>query len=263
MSQTTATRYLDKPDEWRRLCAYLMTQAEVGLDTEGEGFKDAGASTVTLWSIAGYNKKESPRGYALATGYVLPTEALETFRPLLESHSVVKHCHNAPADTRAIHDTSGIVLGKTHCTLQFSRVALPGLDSYGLKPLACSVLGKGYRPGFSEVMGYDDVVRTERVVKSKSCACGVEKCRKRLLPMHAKTTVGTVVVTEKPVRKEYKPSEMHPQHERWDKWVAYAMEDAVDALELASYLSRLRRQIPGDPYSDEVQQLARGGTWRT
>lgn len=264
MSVTPTKRdpYLGKPDEWRRLCAYLLTQAEVGLDTEGEGFKDAGASTVTVWSVAGFNNKSSPRGYRLATGYVLPAEALETFRPLLESQTVVKYCHNAPADTRAIHDTAGIVINKCHCTLQYARVALPGLDSYGLKPLACSVLGKGYRPGFAEVMGYDEVVRTEKAIPSKSCACGAEKCRKRLLPMHAKTVTESVVVTEKTVHKEYRPSEMHTGHERWAQWVAYAMEDAVDALELADYLNHLPSQMPSDPYSNEVRALARSNAWR-
>jgi hypothetical protein len=256
-------RYLSSREEWLRLHDHLMLQhPNVGLDTEGEGFKDVGAKRVTVWSIAGLNGKVSPRGYSLATGYVLPAEALRDFRPLLESPSVTKWLHNAPADTRSIHDTTSIVLQAARCTLQYSRVAMPGMQGYGLKALSYGVLGKPYRPGFASVMGYDDKVVTEKVIEDKSCACGEAKCRKRKLPMHEKTLTTRTEVSVKIVSKEYRPEEMHPAHTRWQAWVDYAAEDAVDALELASYLSKLRPQNPGDPFSTEVQCLARSNEWR-
>lgn len=260
--QVTHPRYLSEPKDWSRLNDYLLKQREVGLDTEGVGYKEAGPKQVTVWSIAAFNGKQSPRGYAHASGYVLPAEALHTFKPLLESEAVVKWLHNAPADTGGIYDSTGIVVNAARCTLQYSRVAMPGLDAYGLKPLASKVLGKPYRPDFAAVTGYEHVELVSSWATSKTCACGVEKCRKRVLPMHEKTEVSVETVTEKRSWKEYSPADMHPGHERWLQWVDYALEDAVDALELASYLTNLKRQNPGDPYSEAVQAFARSNKWR-
>lgn len=259
---TQKSKYLSEPDQWQRLCAYLLNQRDVGLDTEGMGFKTPGPKRVTVWSVAGFNGKQSPRGYSLATGYVLPAVALETFKPLLLSRTVTKWLHNAPADTRAIHDTAGIVLQAAKCTLQYTRVAIPDLDSYGLKPLACKILGKPYRPGFADIMAYERTDLKSTWVTTKTCACGEAGCRKRKLPMHAKTETTEELVTESIVKAEYTAEDMHPGHERWDKWVDYALEDAVDALELASYLNNLKPQAPGDPYSDAVAAFARSGRWR-
>lgn len=237
-------RYLDKPEEWARLAAYLAKEPVIGLDTEF----DKDTTRVTVWSVAAFHPTRPihPRGYRVAIGYVLPAAALETFRGLLESESTTKVLHNAPADTRSIYDTAGVALGSALCSLQYARVVWPGLEDYGLKGLSRRMLGKPPRPGFKEVMAYRARVVRQVAKVTKVCSCGVPGCRKR--KGHEKTPVTTMVDQVSERDAEYVPSELHPGHPRWDAWLAYAEEDAVDALELWDYIERQPPQAPGDVF---------------
>jgi 3'-5' exonuclease len=251
-------KYLPSPEEWVRLRDYLMKQEEVGLDTEF----DKGTTQVTVWSLAAFSPtgRQHPRGYTSSVGYCLPREALETFKPLFESDSVRKWLHNAPSDSKSIYDSCGAVLANACCTLQWSRVAMPGMDGYGLKPLAIKCLGKPWRPDFATVTGYKRLEYKVKKVKSKVCSCGVPKCKKRL--GHKRTDVVTENREEHWVDDNYKPSEIVPGHAIWDAWVDYAIEDAVEALELADWLRKKKCDNPGDPYSAEAARVARSMEWR-
>ena len=162
----------------------------------------------------------------------------------------MKILHNAPADTRSIYDTAGIALQEAHCSLQYARVVWPGLDDYGLKALSRRMLGKLPRPGFKETMAYVGRVTKQTEKTYKVCDCGVEGCRKR--KGHVKTGRVRLVESVKEVAMEYRPSEMAPGHPRWGAWLAYALEDAVDALELWDYAERQPSQLPGDVFDPDL-----------
>jgi 3'-5' exonuclease len=241
-----STAYLDTPEAWARLADYLGTVDEVGLDTEF----NKGTTQVTVWSLAVLrpNLSPNPAGYRAAKGVVLPAAALPTLKPALERPELRKWLHNAPADTRSLYDSAGIVLPNASCTLQYARVVWPGQDDYGLKTLARRFLRKPARPGFADVMAFTN--QRERVTKRKQaykeCSCGAVGCRKRT--GHVKTDRVRVLETRTVVDFDdaYKPSDMHPGHPVWMAWLAYAAEDAVDALELADYIRRLPATAPGD-----------------
>lgn len=256
--------WLGQRDEWERLHKYLLTQEEVGLDTESQEAEEgtAGSRDLYVWSIAGFSLKDGkrirhPRGYDRATGFTLPREALETFRPLLESESITKWVHNAPADTRPIFDNAGIILKRARCTLQHSRVAMPNLGGYGLKFLAQCCLGKPARDTYLEVVSY---LRSEYKTKTKKtkklCTCGVPGCKKRI--GHFREVVEETTIIEKVVEDRYNQADLIPGHPRFERWVKYALDDAVDALELASFLRSFKDRRPGDPFDPKYRNQARG-----
>jgi hypothetical protein len=253
-------RYLGTQEEWSKLCNYLLTQAEVGVDTESQEAEEggSGARDLYVWSVAGFKPGGAlhPRGYRPAIGYCLPRGALETFRPLFESEKVIKWVHNAPADTRPIFDNAGIVLRRARCTLQHARVALPNAGQFGLKFLAQACLGKPSREGYLEVISYTGTKTKEKTKKTKlPCTCGAPKCKKR--KGHLRETVLETVTTSKEFTTRYNQADLIPGHARFPRWVDYAIADAVDALELASFLSMYKDRRPGDPFGPEAQEMAR------
>lgn len=241
---------MPEPARWRRYLDHCMGLPAVGFDTE---FQDG---KVTFWSLA------IPRstgvgafGYVPARGYVLPAEALVFFRPLLESPSTVKWAHNAVADTRVVFDSTGIIMVNTQDTLSWARVARPGLPAYGLKQLAGMLLGKRRRPTYAEVLGYLKKEERTKTTKRKLCSCGVKGCKKRL--GHVRSVIEESLVVTKEVPAEYLHSELAPGHPAWDAWIAYAMEDAIDALELADYLNRAGDKLKHHPLGPLGKALCR------
>lgn len=91
------------------------------------------------------------------------------------------------------------------------------------------------------MLGYKRVERVSKVKKVKVCSCGVPKCRKRL--GHIRHDEDQEVWTEKEVDDLYDMREVVPGHARWAAWVSYSLEDAVDALELASYLHHAQHRL--------------------
>ena len=258
--------YLDRPEQWERLNKYLMAQPEVGLDTEFLDGEDAVSNKVTVWSVAGFKPgaRQHPRGYSVAAGYCLPAEALPFFRGLFTSSATIKWVHNAPADTRSIYDTTGIVLERARCTLQYARVALPWLTGYGLKELSVTCLGRPPRESFVGVTTYMEKTVKVKNTRENWCTCGVPKCKKRKPSMlggqlvtHGHHTTRRFLATVTQKEAKYSIDEFKPGHPRWDRWVAYSIADAVDGLELASYLHNFASRSPGHPFGPEAQHLAR------
>lgn len=239
MSEIPKT-WMGEESRWGPFLEYCLKQPAVGFDTEFTPDRQ-----ITVWSLAVASKSVSPIGYQRAYGYVLPAAALQVFAPLLTSEAVTKWAHNAVADTRSVWASTGIVMRNVQDTLGWSRVACPGLPSHGLKPLSKMLLAKPSRPGFKQVMTYQVEVTTTKHTKKKVCSCGVPGCRKRL--NHVRTEVLVERVVKKTEERMYDQREVIPGHERFPAWAAYALEDAVDAFELASFLAGSKNKLKCSP----------------
>lgn len=146
-------------------------------------------------------------------------------------------------------------------TLQWLRVAVPGIGDYGLKAAERWALGKAERPGFLDLVTHPvEVVRvTHR--KEKRCVCGKTPCRARSTSEwwdqdlgwfrpHERQLISIPTEHRRTVDQRWEVPEFVPGHERWDLWLQYALADAVSAIELVSWL-RNRRQRPRPyPWSD-------------
>lgn len=248
--------YLDKPEQWDKLASKLSQPAAwpLGIDSETYGQPDktspAWRARVQCWSVGVYTSARHPRGYRVAQGVVLPRAALEHpgLRALLESAEVPKLAHNAPHDYHAMCN-EGLVIRNLEDTLQWSRVALPGLwCGYGLKDLEVHVLGKKPRPDFkaSTRLDYEQTVVMKKA--HRGCLCGKSPCRARVTAEWWDATVGwfrphtrvswrVFSPSKRPATRQRDVSEMAPGCPGWDQWVAYSLADAVGVLELADYLT--------------------------
>jgi hypothetical protein len=185
----------------------------------------------------------------VAQGAVLPREALEHvgLRRLLEREDVPKLAHNAPHDWHALVN-EGVDVAGLRDTLQWARLQLPGLPwGYGLKSLEVHLLGKPERPGFREVVALQYRVAVARRRVEKGCVCGRVPCRAKSTSDWLDADLGAwrphTRVTWRRFRCEWADrvrlrsvDEMVPGCPDWDRWVAYALADAVGVVELADYL---------------------------
>ena len=174
--------WLALPEQWSALGRRLQTIGEFALDTETYDQPDRTSpqhrAKVHCWSVAVSTKKRSPRGHFLATGMVLPVGALydAEIQRALGDPAVRKWAHNAPHDYHSIVNM-GVPVEGLEDTLQYLRVAVPGMPQYGLKAVRQWALGKQPRPGFKEVTSYQTVLARSTFRKSKSCVCGRSPCR--------------------------------------------------------------------------------------
>lgn len=249
--------YLATQKEWEAAAEYAYKAGVMGFDTEtyGHNVKESSPAyraKIHVWSIAFYTGQLHPRGYLLARGACLPAAALSCFKPVLESNDVLKVAHNKHHDEHGL-ENRGIKLGKSEDTLDLVRLAYPerALDltkGFKLKPLSYDLLGKPHRTE------YDDVVNDELPESTwhekKYCVCGEPKCRRRILPDHAKVSEPYEVVKWRKV--VYPLEEIVPGHKHWELLWPYAMIDAVDALELRSLamnkLGWLEKKLPPLPW---------------
>lgn len=169
----------------------------------------------------------------------MPPEALPYFADVLKSTAILKVAHNGRHDRHALENigypTDGFVDTLDLVRLAYPERSLDKTKGYRLKPLAKDLLAKPVRDE------YDDIIMGVATVMedSKICACGVEKCKLRKLPAHAKSTVQ--VPTEKAI--EYALRDISPGHPHWLRLLDYAAADAVDALELYDLALRRLRNI--------------------
>lgn len=232
-----------------------------GLDTEfygwhwhtGEYFdydpseiSPVGRTRVHVWSVAAPTSETSPRGYRRALGAVLPERAL-SFRPLrdwLESDAL-KCCHNLPSDDHTLAN-QGISLGGGRDTLSVARWVWPDRASlapsrrpYSLKTLASEILGYDVTVTFEDFM--EPNIVESKVVRSR-CICGVEGCRKRKEP-HGQEKAELVEYLERG-KKAVDLRTIVPGHQLWDRFVGYAAQDAVWALELNDFAMKSGKELP-------------------
>lgn len=248
-----SSRFLATRKEWKKLVNYIYSDTNIlaipnpiGLDSEFEGVDfDAGNSLCScvgtarldVWSIGIYTGRLHPRGYEIATGYVLPRESLEYFKGLLEDGSITKAAHNSTVDVHTFYnagtDVSGII-----DTLHLTRFAFPGRFKYGLDALSKEFLDESKFTSFHELVSVPRFVQKE--VKVKRCICGEEGCRKR--KNHDKyITLETVDVEHG--TDSIPISTIRPGHAKWGTYVDYAGQDAVLALELYDYTTRRLKKL--------------------
>lgn len=270
--------WLAQPEQWSALGRRLISLGEFALDTETYGQPDKTSpqhrAKVHCWSVGVLTKQRHPRGYSIATGVVLPAEALANaeLRAALASSNVKKWAHNAPHDYHSIMNM-GVEVNGLEDTLQWLRVAVPGMAQYGLKPASMWALGKPPRPTFKEVTAYQMVVQRSTWKKDKQCACGKRPCRakstsdwfdpklgwwrlherveSKVETVHAKEITANYDVTQFVPGADLQPLVWHGQTmDRMAAWEAYSLEDSLDGMELVSWLrSRPVRIIPS-PWSE-------------
>jgi DNA polymerase I-like protein with 3'-5' exonuclease and polymerase domains len=244
--------FLDRKEQWLRLRENLLRQKVIGLDTEFEGVDFAkGDSCVNLakvdvWSVAVSTGKWHPRGYHTAKGCVLPVDALDTLKDVLENPDITKALHNSNVDVHALYNL-GVDLHGVVNTLSLARWVRPGRLTYNLDDLSRDYLGSGKAYSFKELFVVDDIQLVNKPKKVKLCMCGVEKCRKRTFPEHHKWEELQDNFVEKRVGKKVIPLHtVRPGHELWEKYVEYAKVDAVRALELYDFMILLGQKIEVD-----------------
>lgn len=230
-------KYLDKPEQWEKLCDYIIkNKLTTGLDSEftGVDFK-AGQSCpsraqIHVWSVGIPTGDLNPRGYREAVGVVLPGAAIEVFRDYLENPRLIKFAHNSPVDVHAFYNAGVDALGVIN-TLSLARWVYPNRLTQSLDSLARDYLGKSKFISFKELVTEPNYV--EKEIQVKYCSCGVEGCRKR--KGHDKLLRTEYVIVEKGTRQIPLDS-IVPGHKRFDVLREYAGQDAVLAFEIADYL---------------------------
>lgn len=270
--------WLAQPEQWTALGRRLQMIGEFALDTETYDQPDKTSpqhrARVHCWSIGVLTNRRHPRGYSIATGVVMPAEALDNqaIRDALADPHLRKWAHNAPHDYHSIVNR-GVEVNGLEDTLQWLRVAVPGMKQYGLKAASQWALGKPARPTFKEVTGYQTIVQRSTWRKDKSCVCGRKPCRAKSTSdwfdpvigwwrQHERVETKVETVHEKEVTAYYAVTDFFPgadlrplvwhgqTMDRMKAWEDYSLEDSVDDMELVSWLrGRPVRHIVS-PWSD-------------
>lgn len=256
--------WLDTPEQWSALGRKLLQIGEFGVDTETFGQPDKTSpqhrARVHCWSVGVLTGKLHPRGYSVASGRVLPAAALDNaeLREALASTKCRKWAHNAPHDYHALVNM-GLEVNSMEDTLQWARVTVPGMTSYGLKDMAQWALGKSPRPNFKEVTSYLTMAARSTFRKEKVCNCGKKPCRAKgssewfdpsigWWKHHERTEARIETVHQKEVTERYEVPDFVPgavmaplvwhdkSFDRWTAWLEYSLADAVDGIELVSWL---------------------------
>jgi hypothetical protein len=259
--------WLDTPAQWDRLAEALIKAGEFGLDTETYGQPDKTSpqhrARIHCWSVGVLTPRKSPRGHRVAVGRVLPVEALfhPTLRAVLEDPAVKKWAHNAPHDRHSLNN-HGIMVRSMEDTLQWLRVAMPGMGDYGLKGAERWALGLPPRPEFWDMMRYEAPVVKAHRRRERGCICGASPCRKpqrsewlgddgvwrpHLRVKWKVFTPETKLVTMYLEVPNFYPGATLPPLpwqgkllDRWEQWLLYSASDAVHGIELVDWLRNQR-----------------------
>lgn len=248
--------WLDKPEQWERLADALVRAGEFGIDTETYGQPDRTSpqhrARVHVWSVGVLTARQNPRGYRQASGFVLPVAALShpAIVGVLGEARIRKWAHNAPHDFHALTNHGLLVAGMGD-TLQWARVAAPGLGDYGLKGMEQWALGKPPRPSFIDIVSHETEVVRITYRKEKRCICGKVPCRARSASEwwdqqlgwfrpHTREVVSLPTEHRRMVTVRWDVTDFVPGHERWAEWLAYSLADAVSGIEIVDWLRRRR-----------------------
>lgn len=263
--------WLDKPEQWDRLADALVRAGEFGIDTETYGQPDRTSpqhrARVHCWSVGLLTSRRSPRGYRIGTGVVLPHAALASaaLRDVLRSRSVRLWAHNAPHDYHALTNEGVEVVGLED-SLQWARVAVPGMGDYGLKGMEQWALGKPVRPTFLQMVTHPVEVTRTTFRKEKRCVCGKVPCRARATSEwweqtlgwfrpHERQEVSLPTEHSRVVDQRWAVTDFVPGHERWEQWLAYSLADAVSGIELVDWLRNRRNPVRRYPWVSSTVSL--------
>lgn len=138
-------------------------------------------------------------------------------------------------------------------SLQWLRVAVPGMRDYGLKAAEVWALGKQSREDFLTLVTHPVAVYRTTTRHENRCVCGNVPCRKPQKsewwdPVlgasrpHRREEVAIETVHERVVDVRWDVTELVPGHERWERWLRYALTDAVSGIELVDWLRNRRHK---------------------
>lgn len=252
--------YLDDPRRWSKLAEKLEKAKEFGIDTETFGQPDktspAHRTKIQCWSVGVLTPALSTWGYHQAVGAVLPRTALDNIdlRRVLADDSIVKWAHNSPHDHHSLLN-EGVVISNLNDSLQWLRVAVPGMQNYSLKDAEQWALGYPPRPRFLDLVTHTETIKVAVSHKEKGCICGAKPCHKKgstdwldvdQWRPHTRVEWTRFTPTEKLIETRWDVSEFNPGHPRWDDWVSYSLMDAVRGIELVDWLrtnSKIKKGI--------------------
>lgn len=237
-------RYLSTPEEWAALARRCREAGLIGLDSEyhgvGKNESCVGRARIHVWSVAIRTERMDPRGYHRCAGWLLPAAALRhpDLVAVLEDPGVTKAVHNQGVDIHAFAN-HGITIRGALNTLGYVRWKRPDLINsagrFRLKALMSTLLGREPVCNFADVVADTRVVATVKTGTTKTtvCECGEPGCRKRK-GAHAKLL--RVDEWQKTVERteefDWDLTDIVPGHPKWELLKAYAIEDAVAALQV-------------------------------
>lgn len=267
------TVWLDKPEQWDKLAAALVKAGEFGIDTETYGQPDRTSpqhrARVHCWSVGLLGNRPSPRGFLYAVGRVLPGSALQhpALSDVLCDQRIRKWAHNAPHDYHSIRNEGVEILGLED-SLQWARVAVPGMTGYGLKDMEQWALGKKPRPGFLDMVKHPVEVTRVTYRTETQCVCGKKPCRARgssewfdeqlgWFRLHERQQVRVPTEHKRMVEQRWAVTDFVPGHERWDAWLQYSLADAVSGIEVVDWLRNQRPRPRRYPWSSRTDDATK------
>ncbi len=95
---------------------------------------------------------------------------------MLADPTLTGFAHNAGHDIHSLRN-EGVEVANIQDSLQWARVAVPGMQQYGLKEIERWALGYPPRPSFLDMVTYQFDVVTARGKNHKACICGAVPCK--------------------------------------------------------------------------------------
>jgi hypothetical protein len=292
--------YVGDPAKWPAVAEWLRTAGErdgFGYDTETYGQPDKTSpqhrARIHCWSVGVLTETRSPRGFRRAVGRVLPVEALSfgPIREVLEDARYAKYAHNSPHDYHSTRN-AGVEIAGLVDTLQWLRVAVPGMREYGLKAAEQWALGYPSRPEFRDMRVYEAVEVHARRRKERGCICGKTPCRAKqasdwldadgVWRPHLRVEWKVFTPEQRTVRRRLEVPEFVPGAQlpplswlpperpkkgqvvrppswwrgkaldRWEQWEHYTVADAVHGIELKDWLCNLKHKELSYPWQPRL-----------
>ncbi len=153
----------------------------------------------------------------------------------------------------------GVEVGGLEDSLQWARVAVPGMKDYGLKEMERWALGKPPRETFVQLVTHPVEVTRVTHRTERRCVCGKVPCRAKgtsewwdasqgWFRLHERQDHRVPTEHKRMVDVRWAVPEFVPGHERWDRWVAYSLADAVSGIEIVDWLRSRRQQARAYPW---------------